>query len=218
MKRNLLLSACCFLITAVTVALWYDLRQGEKAQESTPNVSQEGQQEQLKMAEKKARQASIALDRRSFAKAERLLLEAQAALAQVRGENHESYAWVMKLLGRVYLWTDRYEQAEQAIKAALEIYAAILGQEHPKAIDALNDLGGYYVQKGEWTKARPTLERVCVIYKKYLGEDHILYAASLNNLGWLEIRTEQFEKAEPLVRHAISIYRKSVGEQSPLTA
>ncbi len=174
--------------------------------------------EELAIAEREVQRGLKELDRRNFILAEKHFNAALKAFKAHVGEKDKRYFWILRMLGRTYLWSNRIPEAENALKKSAELSSSVLGKDHSDTIDAFNDLGGCYVKKEDWKNAISILELVRDNYRAKLGENHVSYAASLNNLGWLHFKSKNFGAAEPLFRQALDIYRKKFGEVSPYTA
>ncbi len=152
------------------------------------------------------------------ARAERLLLQAQALAEQMPERDDRVLADILNAQATV-LWNQgRLAQADSLMRRALAIREQVLGPDHPAVADCYNHLGIIALRQNRLDEAEAMYQRALTIYDHILGKGNLLYANPLANLGLLYLNQGRSTEAEPLFQQALAIYEEHLGRQHPYVA
>jgi tetratricopeptide (TPR) repeat protein len=122
-----------------------------------------------------------------------LLLNNQAALKEIKGENLAAKELFMKSLGLM-------ESADNTGKTYLA---------------TLENLSTIHIELGEYDQAEAVLEKSQQLIAEKYGETSSIYAANVLNYGRLEQAMGRYPKAEPHFKTALELMKSNHGDQHP---
>jgi len=143
---------------------------------------------------------------------------AVAAFVQIFGEDHETTATAISLLGRTLNDLGNYAKAIEYYERALAIRIRLFGEEHESTATSLNNIGFVYNTIGDYTRAIEYLERSLAIQIKLFGEEHAGTAISLNNLGSVNETLGNYVRAIEYYERSLTARMKLFGEEHADTA
>lgn len=133
------------------------------------------------------------------------------------GEDHETVASLLAMLGAVQEQSGRSEDAVHSFERALAIHRAALGPRHPQLAALHNNYAVVLFGRRDLAGAQAQLEQALAIYRETLGE-HPATALFLDNLGGLMLLGEQLEEGRALIEEGLAMREQVLGPEHPAVA
>ena len=145
-----------------------------------------------------------------YAEAETILKRALEFAVENFGEAHEETSAARNLLGILYKYTGKFDEAETLYRSALE---HLQDKESLLAAALYHNLGGLAHARGDFAGGEADARKAWEINRRLLGEDHpttladaAAYAGVLDGLG-------RYEESEPIYRRALEAFEKIYGAE-----
>ncbi|MDX2189916.1 MAG: CHAT domain-containing tetratricopeptide repeat protein [Bacteroidota bacterium] len=153
-------------------------------------------------------------NKRKFAKAEPVFVQAENIQKAVSGEKKPEYVSILNSLATTYLSLKKYPEAEASYKKLSTLRKELLGVRHPDYIVALNGLVNVFKATGKIAESIPVCKEIVEITLSEKGTSSREYATALTQLGNSYKLLMQYEKADPCFFDATNAYQTSVGERN----
>jgi len=127
-------------------------------------------------------------------------------------------AGALRLIAKLALARDDYDEAREHARQALVIYEELLGPEHPEVADTLAHAAAAALRAGEIEAAREGFERAAEIQLRAYGDRHPLYGRTVLNLGTVIQAGGDRLGARRAIRQAVDVLEASLGVDDPRVA
>ncbi|KAH7312454.1 hypothetical protein B0I35DRAFT_356677 [Stachybotrys elegans] len=91
---------------------------------------------------------------------------------QAMGEIHPVTIKLQEVLGRTYIWQNRYDEAEQMLSEGPEKCRQAFGENDPQTLDSIHELARVYSGKGDHPKAKALHQQAVELSRQTYGEEH----------------------------------------------
>ncbi len=197
-----------------------------------------------KTGNSKLAEASDAIEKGDFSKADALFTEAEAnekltgknaayaayGRGQIaehevrRNDAVEHYARAVQFdscfetlisLQRLFRFTRDYDSALSVCLDAQKAAIRQYGKDSRQYAHSVSGLAAIYHQQGEYKLAEPLHKESLKIRQNVFGEKHPAVALSLNNLGAVYRKQRRYKEAEDFFNQAINMYKETGGVNRP---
>ncbi|MEM7354848.1 MAG: tetratricopeptide repeat protein, partial [Acidobacteriota bacterium] len=149
--------------------------------------------------------------------AEPLYLKALNISRKTLGEDHPRLGLNWLNLGRLYLESERLEEADFALAEANHLIADAFDAHHPWQIDLNRSTAVLRLQQGHLEAAEALGRKAHADAEAHFGPDHSLTASSTEVWGQIQAALGQTLEADRLLTEAYRIHRTAHGESHPET-
>ncbi len=163
-------------------------------------------------------QGSQALNRGDMQSAEEKYQRAVEIENQHHGPDCPHLASQYSNLARVYLATNRIQEAELTFQRVLAIYEGNAGEEEIsdiRATFAMDGLAVLYLNTSRFREAEELAEKSMGIKEQIYGSDNLGVAQSLTLLAKIHRMTGQYEYSLNLGKRSLAIYEAKLGDNHP---
>ena len=181
-------------------------------------LSKRAKQEPSAVAMLFGTQAELAFRQGRIADAEHALKEALSLHEKARRTDPQSQtAHVLSLmqLMRLYMLSDRYEEASPLGERTLAILEKALGPDHPSIAGQLEVVATTYENRGRYAEAEVLRKRAIANIERNDGSESITFASALKGLGLLYGLQARNDEALALQLRALEIAEKALGPDNP---
>jgi CHAT domain-containing protein/tetratricopeptide (TPR) repeat protein len=163
-------------------------------------------------------QAELALRQDRIADAERSLTEAlllHQKAHQVDPGSQMAHVLSLMQLMRLYILTERLEQASPLGERALAMSEKVLGPDHPNIAGQLAVVATTYENRGRYAEAEVLHKRAIAIVESNEGNASLAFASVLNGLGLLYGFQNRHDEALGLQLRALQTAEQALGSDNP---
>lgn len=181
-------------------------------------LSKKAKQEPSDIAMLLGTQAELALRQGRIADAERSLKEALSLHEKARRTDPGSqmaHVFSLMQLMRLYVLTERNEQASPLGERALAMLEKALGPDHPNIAGQLEVVATTYENRGRYAEAEVLRKRAIANVEHNEGNASLAFASALNGLGVLYGYQERHDEALSLQLRALQTAEKALGPDNP---
>ena len=109
----------------------------------------------------------------------------------------------MTLLGHIYSFLNKFNEAEALLLPSLELRRKILGNEHSLTINSMCILARTYVQQGKFAEAKELTDELKSLGLRLKIEDGLFTQWNVSVLGWCYLEQGHFAEAGTLCKLAV---------------